>query len=88
MALKDQLNDNHQGSQRTFTLSPEDIQVLAHLNKYMQATLDQVQEHIAATFLNHKATTEFGYRPGADLRFNFQPDKKEGNLTITEITEE
>lgn len=85
MALKDQFNEN--SNARTFTLDQDDVQMLAHLNQFMQSILNTVQEHVAATFLNHKAVTQFGYERGKDLRFNFDPSKEVDNLTITEITE-
>lgn len=92
MALKDSLNEDNQGGvkgeAKTYTLDPQDIQFLSHLNAYLQSQLDAIQQHVAATFLNHAATTRFGYAPGKDLRFNFDPSKEKDNLTITEITEE
>jgi hypothetical protein len=83
VALKDSLNDSAQ----TFTLNPEQVQFLAHVNKFLQSQLDVIQQHFAASFLNYVATNEFKYAPGSDLRFNFDPTKQEDNLVITEVTE-
>jgi hypothetical protein len=92
MALKDSLNDNQPqggvaGPSQTFTLSKEDVQFLAHINAYLQAQLDAIQQHMAASYLNRIAADKFGYAPGKDLRFNFDPTKDTDNLTIQEITE-
>ena len=82
-SLKDSLNSDTQ----VFTLTEADKQFLAHVHAYIQQELDVLQQHFAASFLNHIATTRFGYSGGMDLRFNYDPEKALDNLTITNMTE-
>jgi hypothetical protein len=81
--LKDSLNNNS----KIVTLAEEDITYLTHLNQYLQTELNAIQQHCAAQFLSYVAITKFGFGDTTNLRFNYQPEKKVDNLTITEVRE-
>lgn len=81
------LKDSLGGNSKAVTLSPEEVQHLLHMNQYLQAQLDAIQQHMAGQFLNYVVVHRFDFPPGLDLRFNFDPAKEVDNLTITEFKE-
>lgn len=85
MGLKDSINEGESG---TFTLTAQEVAFLQHMHQYMQSQLDVMQQHFAAGFLNHIATSRLGFGEGADLRFHFDPSKKDDNLTVTVVPRE
>jgi hypothetical protein len=78
--LKDSLSSNT----KTVTLSAEEVNYLTHINQYMQAKLDEIQEHLAGAYLNHLAVSKYGMDAKKDFVFEYHPEKEHGNLTITE----
>jgi hypothetical protein len=83
-SLKDSLNSKTE----TVTLSAEEINYLSHMNQYMQAKLDEMQEHFAGLYLNYLAVNKFNMDPRKNFHFEYHPERESNNLTITEKAEE
>ena len=72
------------GSDKTFTLSPEQIRTLNEYRHVAQQSLDMMLQQLTSVYLQEVAETKFGYSPGAKLGFKLELDKKQDNITIRE----
>ena len=72
-------------SEKKFTLTETEINVLMQYRNIAQLQLDQMLQQMTSVYLQKISVDRFGYAPNSNLGFKLDLEKSQDNITIAEV---